>query len=63
VSLEEVHRRIQANPEQRYDFYQRAMSCFHWDDFAERCWQEHLAAERAAVQWPPWWKRLFQSSS
>lgn len=61
ISLTDLHRGIQADPDQRYDLYQRKMSCYHWDDFAERCWQEHLAAEvAAAAPEASWWKRLFQ---
>jgi hypothetical protein len=45
VKLADVHQQIQDDAERRYDFYQRKMSCFHWDPFAERCYREYLAAQ------------------
>jgi hypothetical protein len=59
IALDDVHRRVQSYPERRYEFYQRKMSCYHWDDFAERHWQEHLAGEANAVTPTPRWRRLF----
>ena len=47
LSASDLHRRIQADPERRYALYQRKMSCFHWDDFAERLYAKHLAAQAA----------------